>query len=89
MNWKKFYSLDGMPLSKLKNHAEWIHPDLWPECGLSELEKNLMKGIAKLKENFKEFAKKRVKNHSQKEKRNFILIADSHFFTRQWPMARV
>ena len=35
-----------MPLSKLKNHAEWIHPDLWPECGSSELEKNLMKGIA-------------------------------------------
>ena len=67
---KKFYSLDGMPLSKLKNHAEWIHPDLWPECGLSELEKNLIKGIAKEKE-FQRICEKAGKKPLTKREEKF------------------
>ena len=71
INGKKFYSLDGMPLSKLKNHAEWIHLDLWPECGLSELEKNLIKGIAKERE-FQRICEKAGKKTTHKKRREFL-----------------
>ena len=47
---KKFHSLDGIPLHELKNHAEWIHPDLRAKCGLTFDDIDWMDAIARERE---------------------------------------
>ena len=47
---KQFYSLDGIPLQDLKNHAEWIHPDLRASRNLSPEDIDWMDAIARERE---------------------------------------
>ena len=47
---KKFRSLDGIPLHELKNHAEWIHPNLRAKCGLTFDDIDWMDAIARERE---------------------------------------